>query len=456
MARANRHWAGMLLAAVCLAIAPAARAQAVVNADATVGTPTAVSVTIPLQASIASLASRYGSTTVFNTSDPTLIVGFFLIGLTMPVTVQKLATVFPSATITVNSLSLSLTGDARFTLSAGTCASPSGSSCKATVAYNGAGPDGVATVRVRASVPSITIGGAGLLGPLASNVYPLLSGVVSNFLVVDVKVTIAPGMVPDPDNHTALWWNPLESGWGLNVNHQGDTVFATLFTYDDQGAPLWLVMSAGRQQPGGATYQGPLYRTTGPAFNAVPFTPIGPANLTEVGSMTIAFSGADEATLTYGVNGTVVTKSIRRQVFGSRVASCTTTTGAREGLTNVQDLWWNSGESGWGINLTHQDDIVFATLFTYDMTGRGLWLVMSAGLRQPDGSFAGDLYRTSGPPFGANPFTPIGPSNLTRVGTMTLRFADGNHGTLTYSVDGVTVVKDITRQVFASPVPSCS
>lgn len=31
-------------------------------------------------------------------------------------------------------------------------------------------------------------------------------------------------------NYTGLWWSPAESGWGISLNHQGDTVFAALFT----------------------------------------------------------------------------------------------------------------------------------------------------------------------------------------------------------------------------------
>ncbi len=50
---------------------------------------------------------------------------------------------------------------------------------------------------------------------------------------------------PASANYTALWWNPAESGWGVNFNHQGNTLFGTLFTYDASGAPLWLVMSNG-------------------------------------------------------------------------------------------------------------------------------------------------------------------------------------------------------------------
>ena len=42
-------------------------------------------------------------------------------------------------------------------------------------------------------------------------------------------------------SYTALWWNPAESGWGLNTNHQDGTVFATLFTYAPDGEPMWLV-----------------------------------------------------------------------------------------------------------------------------------------------------------------------------------------------------------------------
>ena len=43
---------------------------------------------------------------------------------------------------------------------------------------------------------------------------------------------------------------------------------------------------------------------------------------------------------------------------------------------NYQGLWWKApaeSESGWGISLTHQGDIIFATWFTYDFDGKPLW-----------------------------------------------------------------------------------
>ena len=255
---------------------------------------------------------------------------------------------------------------------------------------------------------------------------------------------------------TALWWNPGESGWGLNLNQQGSLMFGTLFTYDSSRAPLWLVMSAGALQSDGLSFKGDLYRTTGPAFNANPFTPIGAGNVALVGSMTVEFTEGNAGTLRYTMNGVEVVKSIQRQVYGSRAANCLPTADSRASSASYQDLWWNSAESGWGINVTHQDNTLFATLFTYDAGGRGLWLVMSAGQRQADGSYLGDLYRTTGSPFNSIPFVPLAGSDVTLVGTMRLRFTDGNNGTLTYSYNGANVTKSITRQVFSAPVSACN
>jgi hypothetical protein len=81
-------------------------------------------------------------------------------------------------------------------------------------------------------------------------------------------------------NATSLWWNSTESGWGLNVNNQGNVAFATLFTYDNLGAPLWLVMPNGQRQNGGEVFTGALYRTTGSPFNAKPVPADRTANIT--------------------------------------------------------------------------------------------------------------------------------------------------------------------------------
>ena len=46
---------------------------------------------------------------------------------------------------------------------------------------------------------------------------------------------------------TDLWWDPNESGWGMNlIQHSSNTIFAVWYTYDTDRRPLWLSMSSGR------------------------------------------------------------------------------------------------------------------------------------------------------------------------------------------------------------------
>jgi hypothetical protein len=248
-------------------------------------------------------------------------------------------------------------------------------------------------------------------------------------------------------NYTDLWWNAAESGWGLNVNHQSNTLFATLFTYDANGAPMWLVMSDGVRLDE-ATYEGTLYRSTGPAFNATSF--LG-ANVAAVGTMRLTFATSEQGTLAYSFDGTQVTKTITRQVFGTP-PTCTFSAFDRSYANNYQDLWWNPSEPGWGVNLTHQGTTLFATLFTYESNNQGVWLVMSSGTQAAVGHFSGTLYRTRGPAFNASPWIAATPSP---VGTMSFVFTNGNAGTITYTYNGVTVTKAIQRQVFAPLKTQC-
>ncbi len=284
-------------------------------------------------------------------------------------------------------------------------------------------------------------------------------GILDAQAAVNAIQTSSGGGLADSDNVTGLWWNAAESGWGLNINHQGTTLFGSLFSYGADNRGLWLVLPAGTRQSDGS-FQGPLYQTTGPAFNASPFPPLGGAvgSVTQVGTMQITFASRSQATLQYGVNGVSVTKQITPQAFG-RLQTCSNAA-SRVARTNYTDLWWVPAESGWGVNVTHQDDTLFATIFTYEAgtgtSNRGIWLVMSAGARQADGSYSGDLYQTTGPAFNANPFTPIGAANVTRVGSMRFAFTDGEHGTLTYDVNGAAVTKAIVPQTFGSRLPSCA
>ncbi|HKW81049.1 MAG TPA: hypothetical protein VJQ49_08570 [Casimicrobiaceae bacterium] len=267
----------------------------------------------------------------------------------------------------------------------------------------------------------------------------------------DVEV-IAAG----PPNYEGLWWNApagSEAGWGINLAHQGDTIFATWFTYDLTGKGLWLAMAASLDAAG--AYSGTLFETTGPPFDSVPFSP-SLVNGAAVGTGTLTFSDLDNGTFAYTVDGIAQTKSITREVF-AQLPTCMF--GILTDLTlayNYQDLWWAApagSESGWGVNLTHQGDTIFATWFTYDLDGTPMWLVATAP-KTALGVYSGTLFRTTGPPFDAVPFDPAAVAG-TVVGTATFTFTDGNTGTFDYTVGGVTQSKAITREIFVSPGTVC-
>ena len=165
------------------------------------------------------------------------------------------------------------------------------------------------------------------------------------------------------------------------------------------------------------------------------------------------FPGENRAIVAYSFNGVAVTKEVERQRFSPAKTTCAWSVFDRSFASNFQDLWWNPEEPGWGINVAHQGDTLFATLFTYAPDGRGAWYAMSNGARAgASASFSGTLFRTSGPAFNAVPWTS---ATATPVGTMSFSFRDGNAGTLTYDVGGVKVTKPIQRQVFASPATEC-
>ncbi len=116
---------------------------------------------------------------------------------------------------------------------------------------------------------------------------------------------------------------------------------------------------------------------------------------------------------------------------------------------NYQDMWWvGDSESGWGVNVAQQNNTMFATWFIYGANNQPLWLVMSNAQRSgaAGNTFTGDLYQTTGTAFSVTPFVPLQASNVTKVGTATFSFSNARAGTLTYTVNGAQVVKQITRQ----------
>lgn len=110
-----------------------------------------------------------------------------------------------------------------------------------------------------------------------------------------------------------LWFNPNESGWGLNVAHQQEVLFVTLFVYSSNGQARWFVGPDLRSSNNSYVFTGPFYETNGPFFGGF-FNP-NAVGARQVGSATFTLDSVETATFRYAIDGTNVTKSIQRQTF---------------------------------------------------------------------------------------------------------------------------------------------
>jgi len=114
--------------------------------------------------------------------------------------------------------------------------------------------------------------------------------------------------------------------------------------------------------------------------------------------------------------------------------------------TDYSDMWYLPAESGWGVNFTQNDGVIFMTFFVYGTDNNPVWYVAIA-YEDANGNFSGTLYSTTGTYFGA----PWGGDTATAAGTASFAPTDASHGTLTYTLNGgPTVVKSIERQTLTA------
>jgi hypothetical protein len=114
-------------------------------------------------------------------------------------------------------------------------------------------------------------------------------------------------------NHSDIWWNPSESGWGLHLIESSGRMFAAWYTYAADGQPMWVTSLLSRQADG--RFVGTLNRP----ISGTPFALInGPATsfpVPEVGSASLRFSDGEHASFAYTLDGVSQVKAIQRFVY---------------------------------------------------------------------------------------------------------------------------------------------
>lgn len=115
-------------------------------------------------------------------------------------------------------------------------------------------------------------------------------------------------------NYQDMWWLPSESGWGLMVLHQADTISAVLFHYRADRSPAWFLLSNAPRTPG-EHFSGTLFEVNGPPL----FGAFDPASVQAraAGTMRISFEDANTAALTYTIDGRTTSRSIQRITFAA-------------------------------------------------------------------------------------------------------------------------------------------
>jgi hypothetical protein len=250
---------------------------------------------------------------------------------------------------------------------------------------------------------------------------------------------------------SALWWNASESGWGMFTIDQGSVIAPGWFTYDTDGEPVWFLVPGAAPQPDGS-YKGDILKFTGVPFAQIAGSAADPA--TRVGEATVRFTDDKSMSFSYTIGNVTQTKQMTRFPFGAKDLVCKATSGSRASASNYSDLWSSPGSSGWGLQISHVDNDLYATWYTYDGDREAMFYV-GATARQPDGSFTGTLVKQrNGTPYpqiaGQRPSPGSDP-----VGTATFRFTDGENGTFSYTVGNVTQSKPIRRSQFGSTTSVC-
>ena len=181
------------------------------------------------------------------------------------------------------------------------------------------------------------------------------------------------------NNYQDWWWNPAQSGMGLNIGQQNDTIFVAWFNYGDDTKASFLTMGGVLS---GNTLTGPLLRNTGP----VPGPNYNPALVkqTTVGTATITFNSNNDATLTYSYDNKGGTMALQRFSFANpnlnqtwKVIDSLTLSGCANPSVNgeLTATAIHKGQQGAGSNFT---------ITTTQLDGSNMCL--SSMMGQPSGS----------------------------------------------------------------------
>lgn len=116
--------------------------------------------------------------------------------------------------------------------------------------------------------------------------------------------------------------------------------------------------------------------------------------------------------------------------------------------SEITDMWWAPDQPGWGVNIILQHDTAYATFFLYDHAGTPTWYtaVLKFEKATTSGNFlwSGPLYETRGAWYGG----PYAPGSIRPAGNASFELPYLGQATLSYTIDGVEVLRIVNRQTW--------
>lgn len=319
------------------------------------------------------------------------------------------------------------------------------------VTLNGTLPPGLVLSDIG---PSRTLSGT----PTAAGSYAL-EVAASNALGGDVQILTVTVLTQTPTaadrNYSGMYYNPASSGYAVNLTHQGNVLVAAWYTYAESGRPIWFTAATVRQADG--SFEGSYTVNTGVPFNMINNATATLSN-TPAGTISLRFAPDGKLDFRFTADGYAFPqrRTLSKLIFDAAPPVCRFTDGSRQTASNYTDLWWQPIESGWGLSVEHQGNLIYVAWYTYAADGKPLWMVALLSLQQ-DGSYAGPINRAvSGQWYVYDVNGPTTSYPLPEIGNARMRFTDGEHASFSYTIGNIIQTKLVQRIVFATPVQVCS
>ncbi len=184
--------------------------------------------------------------------------------------------------------------------------------------------------------------------------------------------------------HSALWYNPEQSGHGINVYVlENNRILVIWYVYDNNGNPLWLL--------GQGDYNGASANLTVSQFNGASFPPnFNSADIIsqDWGTFTLSFTGCDNGLFAWNpldsTNFSAGQLPIKR-LNNTLGLSCNNAPAALQSNKNTKDqafeasfstLWYDPQQNGHGINVYMlADNRILVIWYVYDNNGQPIWLL---------------------------------------------------------------------------------